>query len=343
VEPLTHALTSLALARAGQKYLPRFGAAMVVVSGVAADLDYASYFAGPAAFFRFHRTALHSLPASALMACVIAGAFCILDRKASSKSARAAAFPPLRFFPALAACAIGIFGHTLLDLTTSDGVQLFWPFRERWFAWDIVANLDPWVLVLLVAGLFLPQVMSLVSEEIGDRKKSARGLRAAVVTLLLIGAYFVARANLHSRAVNLLLSHEYHGRIPLSAGAFPSASELFQWRGVVVTDDTIEEITVHLAGSARFDPDRSIIHFKPQESPALDSGQRAEAAQRFLKYAQFPIASVGRLVDGYRFELRDIRFAADNKSPANIFLRVDFNSSLQVIRERYLFASSPNP
>lgn len=343
MEPLTHALTSLALARGGQKYLPRFGTAMVVVSGVAADLDYASYFGGPAAFLRFHRSALHSLPASAFMACVIAGAFCILDRKASSRSAQAAAFPPLRFLPALAACAIGIIGHTLLDITTSDGLQLFWPFRERWFAWDIAPNLDPWLLLLVVAGLFLPHVMSLVSEEIGERKKSARGLRAAIITLLLMTSYLLVRANLHSRAVDLLISHEYHGRVPLSAGALPSASEPFQWRGVVVTDDTIEEITVRLAGSARFDPDRSIAHFKPVESAALDSGQQSRAAQEFLKYAQFPIASVGRLEDGYRFELHDLRFAADNRSPENIFVRVDFNSSLQAVREQYLFASSPNP
>jgi membrane-bound metal-dependent hydrolase YbcI (DUF457 family) len=316
---------------------------MVVVSGVAADLDYSSYFAGPAAFLRFHRTALHSLPASAVLACAFAGAFCIWDRKASSKSSRAAVIPSIRFLPALAACAIGIVGHMLLDITTSGGVQLFWPFHERWFALDIAPNLDPWILLLLVAGLFLPHVVSLVSEEIGERKKSARGLRAAVVTLLLMASYLVVRADVHSRAIDLLLSHEYHGRIPLSAGAFPSASEPFQWRGVVVTDDTMEEITVHLTGSARFDPDRSITHFKPLESAALDSGQRSETAQKFLKYAQFPTASVGRLEDGYRFELRDLRFAADNRSPENIFVRVDFNSSLQVVREQNLFASSPNP
>ena len=55
VEILTHALVSLALVRAGRKLLPRYGAAMVVVAGVAADLDFLSYLRGPSAFLRFHR------------------------------------------------------------------------------------------------------------------------------------------------------------------------------------------------------------------------------------------------------------------------------------------------
>ena len=46
MEPVTHALTSLALARVGQRRLPRFGTAMLVVAGVAPDLDYASYLGG---------------------------------------------------------------------------------------------------------------------------------------------------------------------------------------------------------------------------------------------------------------------------------------------------------
>ena len=58
MEPFTHAFTSLALARAGQRQLPRFGTAMLVVSGLALDLDYLSYVGGANAFMRFHRTAL---------------------------------------------------------------------------------------------------------------------------------------------------------------------------------------------------------------------------------------------------------------------------------------------
>src|SRR5208283_40525 len=105
--------------------------------------------------------------------------------------------------------------------------------------------------------------------------------------------------------VDLLLSSEYHGREPLAAGAFPSLTNPLDWRGVVSTDNTMEEVAVPLGPRADFNPDRSLTHYKPEESPALDVAQKTPAVQRFLKYAEFPLASLVRREDGYRFELRD--------------------------------------
>lgn len=344
MEPFTHAFTSLALARAGQRRLPRFGTAMLVISGLAPDLDYASYLAGPGAFLRFHRTALHSLAGTALMAGAIAATFCALDKRLpATKAAQARTFPPLAFGVALAVCAVGAVGHLLLDLASGVGVQLLWPFRARWFGWDLTTDLDLWTLLLLVTGFLLPLLFRLVSEEIGERRKGVRGSRAATVTLLLLAAYLGARAYLRSQAIELLLSREYHGRIPLSAGAFPESSAPLDWRGVVVTDNTIETVEVPLGPNAQFDPDRSLTHFKPDDSPALDAGEKTAAVAAFLAYARFPLASVERLEDGYRFEVRDLRFARDDMEPANVFVRVDFDSGLKIKRQEFCFASSPNP
>ena len=344
MEPVTHALVSLALARAGQRRLPRFGAAMMVTAGLAADLDYASYFGGAGAFLRLHRAALHSLPGGVVIACATAGAFCALDRKSAMKSAAAGNTPPasLSFVAAAIVSAIGALGHTLLDLASGTGVQLFWPFHVRLYAWNIVTNLDPWILIVLIGGLLLPQLFRLVSEEIGDRKKRARGHVAAIVTLALVAAYLGGRAMLHSQAVDLLLSREYRGQAPLAAGAFPSSSP-FDWRGVAVTDNTIEEIDVGVEAGARFDPDRSLAHYKPDDSPALRAGQQADATQTFLKHARFPLAHIERLEDGYRFELHDLQFESGDLGPEDIFVRVDLDSALRVTSQEFLFASHPNP
>jgi membrane-bound metal-dependent hydrolase YbcI (DUF457 family) len=339
VEPITHALTSLAIARAAQKHLPRYGTAMLVISGVAADLDCASYLAGPSSFLRFNRTLLHSLPASAVLAAGVAGAFCFIDRKRRLKDSE----PPLRFEPAAVTCAVGCLGHLILDLSSGIGVRLLWPFREGWSAWYLAASLDPWILILLVAGLLLPMLFSLVSEEIGDRKKGARGRGGAIVTLALVAVYLGTRANLHSRAVDLLLSREYHGRVALDAGAFPSVSAPFVWSGVVSTDNTIEEMDISLAPGAEFDPDRSLTRYKPEDSPALEAGQKSPVAKRFLEYARFPLANVIHVEEAYRFEVHDARFPSSDTSPENIFLRVDLASDLKVKRELFLFASNPNP
>ncbi len=340
MEPVTHALTSLAFARAGQRRLPRFGTAMLIVSGIAPDLDYLSYFAGAHAFIRFHRTVLHSLAGSALMACALAGIFCALDRKYLRLVAVAdKSFPPLAFRGALVVCAIGAAGHLLLDLASGVGVQLLWPFKTYWSAWDLVTNFDLWILLLLVAGLLLPLLFKLVNEEVGEHKRRT-GRLAGFVTLLLLAGYFGMKANLHSQAVELLLAREYHGRIPLSAGAFPEGSAPFDWRGVLVTDDTLETIDVQVGLNQPFDSNSSITHYKPQDSPALELGQKSPATAQFLEYARFPIAKVQRIEADYRFEVRDLRFDTADSEPANVLLRIDYDSRLQARGEEFRFASS---
>jgi membrane-bound metal-dependent hydrolase YbcI (DUF457 family) len=344
VEPVTHALTSLVLARAGRKYLPRFGTAILVAAGVAPDLDYASYLGGASSFLRFDRSLLHSLPSSIVLACAIAGAFCWFDLNRRAKNTEPNALPVarLKFWAALAVCAIGIAGHLLLDVASGVGVRLLWPFGARWFALDLLTELDPWILILLGAGLLLPALLRLVGEEIGERKKSGGGRIGAVVVLILVLVYVGARGYLHSEAVDLLESRDYHGRAPLSVGAFPESASPFEWRGVVSTDNTIEEIEVPVLPNAEFDSERSMTRYKPENSPGLEAGQRTAAAQRFLKYAQFPLASVVRSDEGHRFELRDARFAERDASAANIAVRVEMRDDLQVTSEEFEFESARN-
>jgi inner membrane protein len=339
VEPLTHALLSLILARASQKHLPRYGAAMLVVSGVAADLDYASYFGGPQAFLRFHRTLLHSFLGSALLIAAVALTFWAVARQRSARSPDSSQIP-LRFAAALAVCTFGAATHVLFDLCSGIGVQLLWPFRQKWTAWSVLTNRDPWVLVLLVLGLLLPEVFRLVSEEIGERKKGPRGQRAAVITLLLLLIYLGVRADLHSRAIDQLSSREYHGQPALATGAFPSALSPFAWRGLVSTDNAIDTIDISLAPGAAFDPDSAVPHYKPEASPALDAAQNTPAAKLFLRYARFPLATLEREDDSFQFTLRDLRFESSDTSSDNIIVHVNLNANLRVTHEEFRYANS---
>jgi len=338
LEPFTHALASLAIARVFRQRLPRFGSALLVTAGVAPDLDYVSYFAGPSAFLELHRSVLHSIAGAAVLSCALAALFLFVGTKFSAPKNPRKQLPPPTFLIAFALCAVGILAHDLLDLCSGEGIQWFWPFRMHWSHWNLAESFDPWALLILVAGLLIPQLFRLVSEEVGARKKD--GIGAAVFTLLLLAAYFGARAYFHGRAVDLLLSAEFHGREPLSAGAFPSSTDPLTWRGLVSTDNTLEEIEVSLAPGADFNPDRSLTHYKPPDSPPLDTAEKSQIAQRFLRYAEFPLASVFRREDGYRIELRDLRFAAGDQSAANLIARIELDANLQIVRQQLRYASS---
>lgn len=314
---------------------------MLIVSGLAPDLDYASYFGGASAFMRFHRTVMHSVLGAAVTACVIAAAFCVLDRKEPRKPPHGYSSPSLSFLVAFLVCAIGACGHILLDLCSANGVQLLWPFHAHWYGWDLAANLDPLVLALLIVGLLLPLLFKLVNEEVTSGQKKRSGATAAVITLLLLVGYFGARSHFRGEAVDLLFAHEYHGRVPLSAHAFPMPLSPFTWRGVVETDNTMEEVEVPL-GRERFDANDSTTVYKPEDSPALEIAQKTAAANQFLEYARVPVASVRRNEADYRVEIRDLRFPADDDGPSNILLRVDLGSDLHIRREQFLFASTAN-
>jgi inner membrane protein len=339
VEILTHALVALILARAGQKLLPRYGAAMLVVSGVAADLDFLSYFGGPSAYLRFHRGVLHSVPGSMVLVCALALLLWAMARRCAAKNS-ASILPRLSFLSALGICGVGTVVHLFFDLASGIGVQLLWPFRQTWSGWDLVSTLDPWILVVLVAGLALPEVLRLVSEEIGERKRGPRGQRAAMVALLLLLIYCGARAGLHSRAVDELNAREYHGAPPLAAGAFPSAISPLTWLGVVSTDKDMEVIEVSLESGTGFDPDRAARYYKPEDSAALAAAQNTAAAKTFLRYARFPLASLEREDQGYRFTLRDLRFAASDAGVDNIVVHVELGADSRVMSERFSYASS---
>lgn len=332
MDPVTHVLASVALARAGLDRTTRLATPVLVVSGLAADVDLLSYAGGADAFLHLHRALAHSLLGSAVLVLLIATGFWFFGR-APGKD-------PLRFARVLATCAAGAATHLLLDLCNINPVQLLWPFRSNGYAWDLLAPLDLWVLVFLFAGLLLPGLFSLVSEEIGERKKKRGPRKGPIAALALLALYIGGRGVLHARAVDLLLSHEYHRAAPTAAGAFPSPASPLAWRGVVITENALDELEVFLGPGDSFDPDHSVTHYKPEPSPILEASEHTEAAQRFLESARFPLANIERLEDGYRFELRDMRFSEAHDF-FSVVAVVDLDRhQFHVTRQELVFARS---
>jgi membrane-bound metal-dependent hydrolase YbcI (DUF457 family) len=321
MEPVTHTLISLALARSGLQNKTRLTTPMLLVSGVAADLDLLSRFGGADIYLRLHRTLLHSLLGSVILAGIIAGVFVWLTRGDQQN--------PLPFKRAFAVCLIGAGAHLLLDLCNSGGEQLLWPFHGKWYALDWLAWLDPWILFLLLAGLLLPSLLHMVSDEIGARRKRGPN-RGAIVALVLAAVFIGGRAILHSKAVDVLFSREYHGAVPESVGAFPTSASPFNWRGVVDSTFRMESLEVSLAPGSYFDPERTDTHFKPEGSPVLDAAQRTPIAERFIRYARFPIASIEKREYGYRVVIRDLRFVPGSIGWDNIVAVIDMDSELHV-------------
>jgi inner membrane protein len=334
MEPVTHALTSIALGRAGLNKVTRMATPMLLVSGLAADLDWVTRFGGPRAFLHGHRTATHSLLGTVVLVAAVAAAFWLAGQK----------YPKLAIaiFPTLFVCAIGAAVHLLLDLLNGYGLKLMWPFSAKWYAWDLADSVDAWIMFFLLAGLLLPELFRLVLEEIGSKPKKRGRQRGAIVGLSLVILFVVGRAVAHGRAVALLDSREYRGQVPLEVAAFPRPSTPLLWSGVVETDNALVNVSVPLGPGAVFDPERAEVHFKPEESLALKNAVKSVAAIEFLSYARFPLASVEPEGDGYEVRLRDMRFASELPGQRGIVAVIHLNVQSLVVDERLEFDVPPN-
>jgi inner membrane protein len=283
---------------------------------------------------RGHRTATHSLVGALAIIAIVATASWLTGRK----------YPKFAvgIFPALAICAIGAGVHLLLDLLNGYGVKLLWPFRPKWYAWDLADSVDSWILIFLLAGLLLPELFRLVLEEIGSRPKRHSGQRGAIIGLVFVALIIAGRAFAHERAMALLDSRDYRGQTPLEVAAFPRPSNPLLWSGVVETDNAIFQLEVPLGPGREFDPELADVHFKPPPSAMLKNAVNSSVAIEFLNFARFPLASVQPKGDGFQVRLRDMRFESELPGRRGLIAVIDLNAQSLVIGERLEFDGSPN-
>jgi inner membrane protein len=334
MEPVTHALASIALGRAGLNKMTRMATPMLLVSGMVADVDWATRLSGASAFLHGHRTATHSLIGTAAIIAGTAAAFWIAGRK----------YPKLavRMVAAIAICEIGASVHLALDLLNGYGVKLLWPFGAKWFAWDLADSVDAWIILFLLAGLLLPELFRLIHEEIGSKSKRSGGQRGAIAGIIFVALFIAGRGFAHQRAITLLDAREYRTQTPLVVAAFPRPSNPLIWSGVIETDNAVINLDVPLGPGRDFDPDQAAVHFKPETSLALNNAVASATAIEFLNYARFPLASVGPNGDGFQVRLRDMRFASELPGRRGIIAVIGLNAQSLVTSEHLEFDSGTN-
>jgi hypothetical protein len=213
--------------------------------------------------------------------------------------------------------------HLVMDGCQSDGIADLWPFTPRRFASDLLARVDPWIIAILVVAILLPELLRLVSAEIGSKDKSPRGRFGAALGLVVIFLYIGARATLHSNVVAAIDARSYRGESPRRVAAFAEPVSPFHWRAIVETDRALHELTVNEMPGAPFDPDAGIVLFKPESSPALEQARQSEAARKFLSVARFPKASIEKTQEGYEVQLRDLRYVATSNTQREIAVLVE--------------------
>ena len=316
MDNITHTLVGLTLVRAGVgRKTPGAMTAMLLASN-APDLDIVSAITGGAVpYLATHRGPTHGVLGViglALISALIAWGM---------PAARRRPLPSWRTLGALAGIALmGGVLHVLMDLPTSYGVRLFFPFDPTWYALDWMPIVDVYVWALLAIGLSVAWIGP------GRRVQAARAVLVAIV------AFYGIRATAQSRALAIATSTAADGtarpcanapvlsRHPgvfeayaagpgacLQAAALPTFFSPFTWQLVRQEVNGYELRTVSLLDQRKPTVDRLWI---PSESDAwVAAARRTNTGRVFLNFSRLPATRSVVLPDGsHRVRLLDVRF-----------------------------------
>jgi inner membrane protein len=293
----------------------------MIFAGTLTDLDWLSGLFGASAYLSWNGGPLHSIAGAIALSLLISIAV-----RAYAKSRSVILNGVLWWLAPVCAALL----HLGMDALLSSGIKLFWPISSKRIALDWAPNFDLWILLLLVVGIFLPELFRLVSDEIGAKSKKPRGHAGAIVVIVLIAAYFVLRGLLHGSATMTMLERSYAGESPRRAAAFPDSISPFTWHGIIETESALHLVQVPTGPRATFDPESAVHIHKPEPSAMLDAAQNTEAARKYLAIARFPKATIQRETEGFSVELRDLKYDALGQNSRAVVAEINLTVTGQI-------------
>lgn len=288
MDPLTQGVLGAALPQAtatGRKGAVAAAGCFGFLAGMAADLDVLIRSGSdPLLFLDFHRQFTHSLafvPIGGLIAAALLHV--VVGRRLGLT------FPRMLVF-----CTLGYATHGLLDLATSYGTMLFWPFSHERYALGIVSIVDPLLTV--------PAALLVVTAGLRRSPLWARLALAWVCLYLTLAA--VQRGAALDMAKGLAAGR---GHAIERLTVKPSFANILVWRSVYEADGWffvdglrvgVAPVTFPGTSVARLDPARDFPWLDPASQQFLD-------LDRFTRFSQGYVA----VMPGAPETVIDVRFA----------------------------------
>lgn len=333
MDNLTHTLTGLAISQAGFSRKTRYATLAIVIGANLPDIDLVSRLGGNLDYLEYHRGITHSILGVTVLGALLAGVFYFLGKRVRPPKKG----PGLHGGWLLLGCWVATGSHLLLDFTNSYGIRPFMPFNNHWYAWGIEPIVDPLLLAILIAGLGLPALLRLVTEEVGARKTGFQA--GAIFSLCAMVALWGLRDFSHRRALNMLNSVTYYQAVTQRLGAFPSFANPFDWTGVVETSRAFYVLPVNVI-SAKLDLRDAHHYQRPEPSPALKAALATHTGKVFMDFARFPWAQVIPTGKDTTVIVRDLRFQQATASRGGFAIRIELGPDLHVLSQQFSFTGN---
>ncbi len=238
VDNVCHTLVGAAFGRAGLAQRTRFGAAALMISANIPDLD-ALVYATDTVAASFRRGWTHGVVAQLGLPLALTGVLWLLDRR---KARHTGSGPPFHAGWTLLLSYIGVYSHVFLDYLNNYGVRLLTPFDWRWFYGDAVFIIDPWLWLVLGAGVWLAR-----------RRQSPAWPRYALV----VASIYIAAMLISARVARGIVEAQWvdaHGARPRALMVGPQPVSPLTRDVIIDAGDHYDAWHVFMALSAGVEP-----------------------------------------------------------------------------------------
>lgn len=287
MDNVCHTLVGAAMAHAGLKRLTPYATGTLMLAANIPDVDVLVFATGESPV-SFRRGWTHGVIGQALLPIGLTLAVMAWARW------RGAAGPKPRPVYLLALSYLALYSHLFLDFLNNYGVRLLAPVEWRWFYGDAVFIIDPWLWLVLGAGVWLARRRH-TPQPAGFALSAATGY--VLVMLMAAGI---------TREAVILEWRAARGYNPSALMVGPVPVSPFSRQVIIDAGDHYE------TGTYRFWSPRLLLDAeripKNERAPEVTRARSMSAVQTFLVWSRFPFWQLRRVSDGTEVTVRDARF-----------------------------------
>jgi inner membrane protein len=287
MDNVCHTLVGAAMGHAGLKRLTPYATGTLMLAANIPDVDVLVFASGESPV-SFRRGWTHGVVGQALLPI---GLTLAVMAWAGWRHPQA---PRPRAGWLLALSYLALYSHLFLDFLNNYGVRLLAPLEWRWFYGDAVFILDPWLWLVLGAGVWLAR-----RRQTPQPAGLALGASAGYVLVMLAAALITRQAVIREFRAD-------RGYDPSALMVGPVPVSPFSREVIIDAGDHYE------TGMYRFWSPRLVLDAeripKNDRLPEVAAARTSRDVRNFLVWARFPFWQVRRTADGTEVTVRDARF-----------------------------------
>jgi inner membrane protein len=284
MDPITHTLAGATMARAGLDRRTPLATAALLLGANAPDIDIVTAFLHDEnASLACRRGWTHGPLAWIALPFAVAGVLMAWDRWVRRR--RDPTATPVRRDALFYLAALGVFSHPALDWLNTYGIRLLKPFSETWFRGDSVFIIDPWLWLVMGAGLIVARRAQPNQSRVARFARTA-GMLAIAYVATMIGLSLQGKRLVRSAA-------EAAGIAPITdvlyspRPATPLAADI-----VVRTPDAYHPGALRWLSDPRVTFSGIVIPRGDWSASVVKRASATPAARNYLVWSQFPYVRV---------------------------------------------------